>query len=189
MDTMQIDNATFSVHYSASDWMDENLGESQWTFKWREVMRVCKRMPLLEESRLCYGLRDQLEECKADHDAEDLADVMLTLSDVDMGISIVACMISLGGSWEIYWEGSSEYWFFHDMCHAEYDHCPDSKGNVAPAIAWEDEHRAMVLGAKNAREAGVKLGDIARQVANAERAWEERFGSENYTLLEECLDN
>lgn len=186
---IKINNATLSASYSEADWMDENLGDSRWTFKWREVMRVCKKLPELEQSGMCYGLRDILEEARQDCEPEELPDLMVTLPDVDMGICVVACMIQLGGEWEIYWEGDSEYWFFHDMTHAEFDFCPNARGKITlpEGIPWEDEHRAMVLGAKKAREAGVSLGDIARQVARAELAWADRFGSENF-MLEECLD-
>lgn len=185
---LKIDNATFHYSTHAEDFEPEMVGDAEWTFNWREVKRVCKKLPKFADSSVCGDLEYLLDDCETDHDPEDLADATLTITDADLAIAIVCAMIHLGGEWEVHYTGhGSEYWFWHDMWHAENDFGICSEGMCSVDIGSSDEAQAMIGGAKAAREHGVSVADIARQLVNAEKLWQERFGHEEY-FLEKFLD-
>ena len=183
-----IDGATFNISTHCEDYEPEQLGDGAWTFQYREVMRVCKKLPRFLDSGVTGDLDTLLENCRDEHDPEELGDATLSVWEADTAIAVVCAMIHLGGTWDLHYDGhGSEYWFWHDMCHARYDFGICSSGMCSADVDASAEMRAMIEGAKLARDNGVGMGDIVRQLVQAEQAWSERFGHDEF-LIERFLD-
>lgn len=178
-----IDEAKFSIHTDSDDYAEE-LGDGVWTFSYREVKRVAKKLRSFLKCRASGDIEMHLDECRDETEPEELGNVSLSISSPDEAIAIVAAMIHLGGEWSLSYQGSeSEYWFWHDMHHAEHDAYVDGRdGHTTLEVHEGCEMAAMLGGAESAKANGVPIADIARQLVKAEQAWTDRFGSEQFFL-------
>lgn len=186
-------SATLNLSTHVEDYEPEMLGEGEWTFQWREVKRIAKKLPRFLDSNVCGDLRTMLDEAEMDVDPEELGEHTFTVAgDADAAIAIVCAMFHLGGSWDVHYNGhGSEYWVWHDICHAQYDFGVDfNDGSVDAWIDESGEERAMLEGAKLAKAYGVSMGDIARQLVKAEQEWSNRAGFNGTPyFLEQFLDD
>lgn len=190
MPTITIDDrATFNAITDCQEY-SEMLGDGAWHFAYRVVKRLQKKLRCLSGQSILGDLQYAIEACEEEHDDDksELADAMVEITDADCAIGLVAAMIQLGGEWDLsYTGGDSEYWFWHDLHHAEHDfHCCEN-GVLTANVTESAEHTATVDAAKKARENGVAVGDIARQLVKIEQAWAQRFGGEAF-FLEDFLD-
>ncbi len=186
---LTIDKAKFSVYTDSDDYAEE-LGDSVWVFSYREVRRVCKKLRSFAKSRASRDIEAHLDECEEENEPDELGEASFCVSIPDEAIVIIAAMIHLGGEWSLnYQGGSSEYWFHHDMWHAQYDVSVDDRdGMVTMQIDEGAEMAAVLGGAENAKEHDVSIADIARELVNIEKAWPDRFGGEQF-FLEDFLNS
>lgn len=180
---LTINEAKFNIYTDSDEYADE-LGDGVWTFSYREVKRIAKKLRSFLKCRASGDIEMHLDECEAETDAEELGDACFSISSPDEAIAIVAAMIHLGGEWSLNYQGSeSEYWFWHDMHHAEHDTYVDERdGHTTLEVSEGCEMHAMIGGAERAKANGVPIADIARQLVKAEQAWSNRFGSEQFFL-------
>lgn len=178
-----IDEAKFTIDTNCDDYTEE-LGDGVWTFSYREVKRVAKKLRSFLKCRASGDVEMHLEMCEEEAEADELGEACFPITNPDEAIAIVAAMIHLGGEWSLSYHGSeSEYWFWHDMHHAQYDANVDARdGHVTLAVEEGCEIAAMEGGAEKAKAFGVPIADIARQLVKAEQAWPNRFGSEQFFL-------
>lgn len=102
-----------------------------------------------------------------EHDEDDT--VCIPLGD---DFIVFASSVGIdGGKWDIYIDGNP-YWIFHDLDHASYD-C--SGGSVDIDQQGYAEDRALVNGATAARENGISLAVIFKELAQVLKPFEERF--------------
>lgn len=177
--TIQLGVATIHAEVDDSMWV-EYLGDSRWRFLKTDIEKIESHFDMFG-SRL-YERHEDLDTLEDDDWVE--------YCNTDSGILILACMEKLGGEWSIEWSGESEYWFFHDVDHAQFDTWVGEKGN-SPELTIDSgsqEERALINGAKSALRAGVSLGSVCQQLAKAEKYFEERFGYPIKSLWENALD-
>ena len=176
--TKQLGNATICADIDDSMWVD-TIGDSVWRFQKRDIERIESEFDM-------FGTR--LYERTEDLDDYEEPDDFVEFHNVDAGILIVACMLKLGGEWSIEWSGESEYWFFHDLDHAEFDVWVGGEGTRPDfSVEGESEVRALVNGAQEAIRAGVDLSSVCQQLAQAEKQFEERFSYQPARLWENSL--
>ncbi len=185
-----IESATFHISTNQSnDWDsdEEFIGEGMFSFSYRQAKRVLKKLPNL--GNLIGDLEMHLAQIEEDYEdnGEELDDATLSIQgSTDEPVALMCAMIHLGGEWEVYYEGTLEYWFWHDLHHAEHDfHCND--GVMTADVDENVERETSLESASTAKEKGVSLGDIARELANIEKAWPARFSTETF-LLEDFLN-
>ena len=185
-----IENATFHINTTQEDYGDEeNLGGGVWEFSYREIKRILKRLPALAEDSFTSEIPGQLEEVEESVEPYELATAGIQVYDADTAISLACAMIHLGGIWNLSYSGQSEYWFWHDLYHAENDYCVNEDGTITPGAHESAEIPASLESARNALNAGVSRGEIARQLVQIELAWEGRWGAgRTVQLLEDFLD-
>jgi hypothetical protein len=191
MPTITIDKrATFNAIVDCEEYA-ESLGEGNWYFAYRVVKRLFKKLRCLEKQSMLGDLQYIIEACEEENEdnKSELADAVLEISDADCAISLIAAMIQLGGEWDLsFTGGDSEYWFWHDLHHAEHDwHCCEN-GVVTAQVNEAAETVATAEGALKARDNGVSVGDIARQLVKIEQAWGQRFNGSEAFFLEDFLE-
>ena len=187
---MQIEDATFTISVDCDEY-SENLGEAMWYIPYREVKRILKRLTGFAASNVTSDLEQYVLNCEEENedDKSQLADALVEVAhDPDCAIALICAMIHLGGEWNLnYQGGDSEYWFYHDLHHAQNDFSILEDGTVSAYISEEAEQVATAESALVAREAGVSVGDIARQLVKVEQEWGNRFSGEVF-FLEDFLD-
>ena len=156
----QLGNATLNLSFEHLS--PEYLGDG-----WAEVS-ARQYLALREEWGFdAYGI--DIDGVKSD--LEDDKDAVVQLSADDLIVFLDAAK-NYSGEYDITYRGIP-YWFWHDTIHAERD---VAGGSVE--VSAYSERRALIEGAKRAREQGVSLGIIFRELVRAETAFQERFNKE-----------
>lgn len=121
---------------------------------------------------------DERPEFDPECDDDDETDTITTADHLICFLAAAATHLPKGTEIVLEYRGR-EYWFFHDLIHAEYD----SGDGTDIYVDADSEQRALIMGAKLAAEHAVSIADIVRELATAENEYKERFGYETDALV------
>ena len=145
---------------AAQDIGDDSVGGGDAFIKTRDFRRVWKKNQFM-----LYAI----DERTVEDSFRDNPDGTMTVSNDDLIVFLNAIQTEPRRKYEIHFNGLS-LWFWHDVTHAQTD--------VQGGAVYVDaaiENRALYNGAKLAREQGVKVGQIVRELVKAEAAYLSRF--------------
>ncbi len=174
--TTTLDNATFEVTFRDHNY-PEMTGDCYWETNRKQIAKLASDSDMSQEF-----FNDPDEDLTYDPELHD-EDDEVTIHSADALICFLAAASQQPkATYTIDYYGVS-CWFFHDLCHAEYD----SGDGSAVYINEQSEERALPEGAERAARAGVSISEILTELTKAQSEFEGRFGYE-FDAVESFLD-
>ena len=160
-----LDNATFDVTFRDHGY-PEMTGDCYWEVNRKQLAELAEASDMSPDF-----FNDPDEDLAYDPELHD-EDDEVTVNSADALICFLAAASQQPKATYTLDYYGSEYWFFHDLVHAEYD----SGDGSAVYINEASEERALPEGAERAARAGVSISEILTELAKAQGEFKERFG-------------
>jgi len=171
MDTIKFGKATLHINF-LGDMGEDYLGAGYWETSLKALHDLHEISQFKTDNFEFYN-RDPIWDPDEHDEDETYGD-----SNGDVMILFLGAAHYHGGEFTIDYHGS-EYWFWHDAVHAEYD-CGDGTDLY---IDSDGEERALIEGAILAIKNGVPFSDVLSELSEVNQldastgmSFEERFG-------------